>query len=86
MNCSGGRTDGPPLVRQQTGTSSLAMAILRAVATAENIDPQSLGPLGDVVDPEALERFLDDPDSAAHVTFSYAGHRVVVTDEAVEVY
>ncbi|MFC6756387.1 MULTISPECIES: HalOD1 output domain-containing protein [Haloarcula] len=62
------------------------MAILRAVATAENVDPQALDPLGDVVDPEALEVLLAGPDSGAHVTFSYADHRVVVTDEAVEVY
>ncbi len=86
MNCNGGQTDGTPLVRQRTGSGSLTMAIVRAVATAANETPQSLTPLGDVVDPEALEILLDGPDSAPHVTFSYADHRVVVTDEAVEVY
>lgn len=86
MNCSGGRTDGTPLVRQWTGSNSLTTAIVHAVATAENDDPQSLDPLGDVVDPEALENLLDKQDSQAHVTFSYAGYRLVVSRDAVEVY
>jgi len=46
----------------------------------------SMAPLGDVVDPDALELLLETPDGDAHVAFSYAGHRVVVTDDAVEVY
>ena len=86
MNCSGGQTDGPPLVREQRGKSSLSMAIVHAVAAVENEEPHSLTPLDDVIDPEALEMLLDEPDSAAHVTFSYADYRVVVTGDAVEVY
>ena len=86
MNCSGGRTDGTPLVRRRTGSSSLTMTVVHAVATADNEDPQSLAPLGDVIDAKALERLLDWPDCAAHVTFSYAGYRVVVSREAVEIY
>ena len=86
MKCNGGRTDGPPLVRRRTGTSSLTMAIVRAVATAENEPPNSLRPLGDAVDLDALERLLDEADGAAHVTFSYVGHQVVVTGDTVEVY
>jgi len=86
MNCSGSRTDGSPIVRHRPGTSSLATAILRAVAAVENKPPTSMAPLGDVVDPDALELLLETPDGDAHVAFSYAGHRVVVTDDAVEVY
>ena len=86
MNCSGGRTDGSPLVRQWTGSSSLTVAIVRAIAAVENEEPGSLRPLHEVVDPEALETLLAEPDGAVHVTFSYADHRVVVTDDAVEVY
>jgi len=86
MNCSGGSTNESPLVRQRTGSSSVTVAVLRAVASAENVDPNTLDPLGDVVDPEALKRLLDDTNSAAHVTFSYADHRVVVTGDTVEVY
>ncbi|WP_324663597.1 HalOD1 output domain-containing protein [Haloarcula sediminis] len=86
MNCPGGKTDGSPLVRQPTGTSPLTITIVRAVAAVKNEDPQSLEPLGSVIDPEALETILDKPDSAAHVTFNYADHRVVVTGDAVEVY
>jgi len=86
MNRSGSKTDGSPLVRQWTGSNTLTMAIVRAVAAAEDADPCALGPLGDVVDPDALENLLGGPDSAAHVTFNYAGHRIVVTGDAVEVY
>jgi len=86
MNGNGGSTDETPLVRRRTGTSSLTTAIVRAVATVENEDTQSLAPLGDAVDAEALERLLDGPDSEAHVTVSYAGYRVVVTRDVVEVY
>jgi hypothetical protein len=86
MNFNAARTGGPPLVRRRTGSSSLTTAIVHAVASLENEDPSALGPLGEAVDPEALERLLEGPDSAAHVTFSYADHQVVVTDDAVEVY
>lgn len=86
MTCSGDKTDGVPLVRQRTGTSSLAIAIVDAVATVKNEELQALRPLADVVDPEALETVLDGSDSGAHLTFSYADHRVVVTRDAVEVY
>ncbi len=86
MNCSSERTDGSPLVRRPADDAPVTLAIVRAVAAVKNEDPQSLKPLGDVIDPEALETVLGAPDSVAHVTFTYADRRVVVTDDAVEVY
>jgi len=86
MNCNGGRTDETPLVRERAGDNTLPIAVVRAVATAQNEDPRSLRPLGEVVDPEALETLFDQPESAAQLTFDYADHRVVVTGDAVEVY
>ncbi|WP_262175022.1 HalOD1 output domain-containing protein [Haloarcula laminariae] len=86
MNCSGGRTDEAPLVRRTRESDARTLAVVRAVAAAKNESPQSLAPLGNVVDPDALETVVDESDGATHVTFSYAGHRVVVSGEAVEVY
>jgi hypothetical protein len=86
MNRSDEKTDAAPLVRHQVGNSPSTVAIVRAVAAVENEEPQSLAPLGDVVDPDALETLCNGPDTVVHVTFSYAGHRIVVTGDTVEVY
>ena len=86
MNFADGKTDGSPLVRRPADDAPVTLAVVRAVAAVENEDPQSLEPLGDVIDPEALKTVLGTPGSVAHVTFNYADHRVVVTDGAVEVY
>ena len=86
MSYSSGKNDQSPLVRHQTGTSALTMAIVRAVAAVENKEPNALSPLGSVIDPDALEKLFRGPEAEAEVTFSYAGHRIVVTGDAVEVY
>jgi hypothetical protein len=84
MNCSGNSTSETPIVTT-TASEPLAMAIVRAVAAVENEEPQALRPLGDVVDPQALEAVVES-ESDLHVTFSYCGYQVVVTDAQIQVY
>lgn len=66
---------------------SLSLRIIDALADATDTDPLELDPLYDVVDPEALDRFLEaDPTGEATVQFSYHGHSVAVrSDGAVAV-
>ena len=57
--------------------------IVRLVAVAADRAPTDLDPLGNVIDPEALDRLLDqpsveDPDTAIDVTFHYEGFRIEV--------
>ena len=86
MSRSDEKTDAAPLVRHQVGNSRFTVAIVRAVAAVENKEPHALAPLGDVVDPDALGTLCNGSDTVVHVTFSYAGHRIVVTGDTVEVY
>ena len=81
----GDSTDGTPLVRT-TVRDSPTLAVVRAVAAVENREPQSLRPLGEVVDPEALNAVVGEGEGPVRVSFGYAGHRVVLHNGAVEVY
>lgn len=59
-----------------------SMAVVTAVAEAEEGDPRELPSLYDVVDPEALDALFSghEPDS---VEFRYSGYRVTVVDGQV---
>ncbi|MDS0280657.1 HalOD1 output domain-containing protein [Haloarcula onubensis] len=85
MNRSGGDADGRPLVTTTLRGESPTLAVVRAIAAVENEEPMSLRPLGDVIDSEALDAVVDG-EGATDVEFTYAGHRVVVCDETVEIY
>lgn len=66
---------------------SPSLRIIDALAAATDTDPLELDPLYDVVDPEALDRFLAaDPTGEATVAFGYDGHSVEVrSDGAIAV-
>lgn len=66
---------------------SPTLRIVDAIADATDTDPLELDPLYEVVDPEAMERFLEsDPTGAATVVFTYHGHAVEVrSDGAIAV-
>lgn len=66
---------------------SAAMRVLEAVAEATGDEITSLNPpLGSVVDPDSLEALLAaDPDSDVTISFRYAGCRVTVTGDGVDV-
>lgn len=59
--------------------------VVRAVAGTTNQTVCSIDPLYDAVDPDALDSFVDDRESATWLSFSYAGCRVYVDDDTVSV-
>ncbi|MFC7139875.1 HalOD1 output domain-containing protein [Halosimplex aquaticum] len=56
--------------------------IVDAVAEAEDVEPVTLDPpLAEVVDPDAVERLVEDSTASdLEVRFAYRGHDVVVDD------
>lgn len=72
------------------GSSSIATAVVRAVADEEGCEPEELTTLYDVIDPDALEAFFEaDSGGAAserRIVFTYAGYEVTVSgDDEVDV-
>lgn len=64
------------------GTPSMAVVV--AVAKAKGVDPLELEPLGNVIDPEALDRIFaetDDSLPSGWLTFRMAGCEVTVTSD-----
>ncbi|GCF13529.1 hypothetical protein Harman_14640 [Haloarcula mannanilytica] len=65
---------------------SIVTAVVRAVAAAEGQPTESLPPLADSINPDALTVCIAESNTDAHVAFDYSGHRVVVdTDGTVTV-
>lgn len=69
-------------------SEATSMNVVWAVAAESDIDPCSLPPLSDAIDPDALDSLFEGdpkrnvPDhNGPYVTFSYAGHRVTVEGE-----
>lgn len=61
-----------------------SMAVVVAVANAKGVDPLELEPLGDVVDPEALDRLFGGADGSrmnGWLTFRMADCEVTVTSD-----
>jgi hypothetical protein len=86
MNNSRVYSRGPPLedVNYQVDPDeSVSTAVVRAVSALEGIDPCSLRPLAEVLDPESLDslfapRHDDTPRRGGRVSFVYAGYEVAV--------
>ncbi|EMA58929.1 HalOD1 output domain-containing protein [Halorubrum lipolyticum] len=69
------------------GETSATVAVVRAVAEAEDASPGDLPLLSDVIDPEAFDALFDDDRagrSGVCFSFDYCGYVVTVTDDAVE--
>jgi hypothetical protein len=67
------------------GTSPAA-AVVEAVAEESDCDPAELATLYRVIDPDALEAFLDPrsgTEADRRVEFDYAGYAVAVTDDGL---
>lgn len=65
---------------------SATVAVVEAVAEAEQANPDDLPLLSDVIDPEALDALFDDDRvgrSGVHCSFDYCGYAVTVTDDTV---
>ncbi|WP_149783948.1 HalOD1 output domain-containing protein [Halorubrum aquaticum] len=66
--------------------TSATVAVVRAVAEAEDASPGDLPLLSDVIDPEAFDDLFDDDRvgrSGVSLSFDYCGYVVTVTDDAV---
>ncbi|EMA14348.1 MULTISPECIES: HalOD1 output domain-containing protein [Haloarcula] len=76
-----------PTVIEVHGTDqSIVTAVVRAVATAERQPVETLPPLADSINPDALTACIADSNTSGHVAFDYSGYRVVVdTDGTVTV-
>ncbi|EMA21001.1 hypothetical protein C443_11831 [Haloarcula argentinensis DSM 12282] len=56
------------------------------MATAERQPVETLPPLADTINPDALTACITDSNTSGHVAFDYSGYRVVVdTDGTVTV-
>ncbi len=79
--------------RGSNGTGeATSMDVVWAVAAESDIDPSSLPPLGDAIDPDALDSLFEENSARTErhhngpsVTFSYAGHRVTVEREELTI-
>ena len=69
------------------GTEPLSRTIYGAVAEAKGVDPLDLPPLAQVIDGEALDKFV--AQSSDNLTFSiqceYAGCRITITETEVSI-
>ncbi|WP_435099657.1 HalOD1 output domain-containing protein [Halorubrum sp. N11] len=68
------------------GETSATVAVVRAVAEAEDESPGDLPLLSDVIDPEAFDAMFDDDRpgrSGVSLSFDYCGYVVTITDDAV---
>lgn len=63
---------------------SASETVVGRVAKYEDTDPAELPPLFDVIDPDALDAFIDGAgrrDTPAQIQFSYHGYTVTVTGD-----
>lgn len=70
-------------------TDSIIAQIVRKVADYENIDPVELNPpLGEVIDPDALEALFEDPrKDDLRITFTYQDYEISVRPgEGVQIH
>lgn len=76
-----------PAISEAHGVDqSVVSAVVRGVATIEDRPVNTLPPLADSINPDALTACITEANTDAHVAFDYCGHRVVVdTDGTVTV-
>ena len=86
MHTADRSTDGPRVSDPLSAGDDVVLTVVRALAALEDKTPTALSPLAGSVDPEALEELVRTADCDLEVAFTHAGHRVVVTPQAVAVY
>jgi hypothetical protein len=59
--------------------------IYASVARIEGTDPRDLPPLGETLDPEALDDLLDEEATTDRIVFDYLGYEVTATADWVVV-
>lgn len=78
--------DGPGSISYEWDDAERpSMAVIEAVAATKGNEPETLPPLHDVVDSDALDSLIrgggSDGDRPVELWFSYAGTQVVVSSE-----
>ncbi|WP_435346341.1 HalOD1 output domain-containing protein [Haloarchaeobius sp. HRN-SO-5] len=65
-------------LRSTQKSVELSSEVVEAVAQAKGVDPLSLDPIIDSVDPDALNRLFDSQNRGLQLTFEYEGYTVTV--------
>ncbi|WP_254273317.1 HalOD1 output domain-containing protein [Haloarcula marina] len=83
----GSESSEPPLVTQTPeSTETISATVVRAVAAVDGRPVETLPPLMDAVDPDALDALFENTEFG-EMAFVYADHRIVVSaDPVVAVY
>lgn len=63
---------------------TVANGVYAVVATLEGVTETDLEPLGETIDPDALNRLLSNGSQAYHVVFGYEGYDITATEDWVE--
>lgn len=82
------RRSGTVRARYDWSSMSPAAAVVKTVSVAEDREPETLDPIYDVVDPDALDAIFgrttaDARDPDIQVSLIYAGYRVTVRGDGV---
>lgn len=62
---------------------SPAVAVAYAVAEADGVEPTELPPLGETIDPNAVNQCIEDESFSGQIQFEYAGYDVSVNSHGV---
>lgn len=89
INCHGSPPNDDDIVYRSRfdldEAGSVTLAVLNAVATATDTEPEQLPRLASYVDPDALNGFFQTPGSVpvrgTRLTFPFAGYSVTVTGD-----
>lgn len=63
--------------------TSVPEAVILAVAEAADVDPLDIPPLGESLNPIALELLVDDDSFSGDVTFQFGAYEVTVSSDDV---
>ncbi|WP_435347259.1 HalOD1 output domain-containing protein [Haloarchaeobius sp. HRN-SO-5] len=63
---------------QRQPSVELSTQVVEEVARAKDVDPLSLDPIIESVDPDALDRLFDSRNRGLQLTFEYEGYTVTV--------
>lgn len=75
-----------PLLRHALDAEEVpSRAVYSVIATLEDCSPLDLTPLGEAIDPDALDALFADGGASNEYSFSYCGYSVTVTSNEVRV-
>lgn len=70
----------------QTRPIPPSIQIVRVIADLDGVKPEEIDiPLGDVLDPDALDTILAGHEGEISIEFTYADHHVIVTQDRIYV-